>query len=156
MNMSEHHTKPQLMAFAVQKAKESHQRWSETREQVFSALLDVEQPISAYDLAAKVAGMFSRQVNAMSVYRALDALCAMGLAVRVESLNAYLPCKHMEEDAHQHVVLVCDACGNADEIEDSGFQINWSVMPNRMDSKRRARFWNCMGRVVNARMSEPF
>jgi len=120
MNMSEHHTKPQLMAFAAQKAKESHQRWSETREQVFSALLDVEQPISAYDLAAKVAGMFSRQVNAMSVYRALDALCAMGLAVRVESLNAYLPCKHMEEDAHQHVVLVCDACGNADEIEDSG------------------------------------
>ena len=111
--------KARLIKYAVGRAAEEKQRWTDLREQVYTVLLDYEQPVTAYDLLAKVAEAYKRDMSPMSVYRALDALCALGLAVRVESLNAYMPCQHPDHD-HQHVLLVCDNCGHADEIEDHG------------------------------------
>jgi Fur family zinc uptake transcriptional regulator len=53
-----------------------------------------------------------RQVTATSVYRALDFLLDQGLALRVESRNAYLPCPHPETPCVDAFFL-CDQCGMA-------------------------------------------
>lgn len=111
--------KIELIKAAAARAAAEKQRWTAVREQVYTVLLDYNQPVVAYDLLANVAKTYAREMSPMSVYRSLDALCLMGLAVRVESLNAYLPCQHSGHD-HQHVMLVCDQCGHADEIEDGG------------------------------------
>jgi Fur family zinc uptake transcriptional regulator len=108
-----------LLRHAAGRAAAEGSRWTDTRADVYGALLDAGGHISAYQLIDKLAAQTGRDVKAPSVYRALDALCALGLAVRIESLNAFRACAHPEED-HQHVFLVCDGCGHTDEIADHG------------------------------------
>ena len=45
-----------------------------------------------------------------TVYRALERLLALGLVHRIESLNAYVPCRH---DPHETaaVFAICRGCG---------------------------------------------
>lgn len=109
----------QMLAYAAETASNKGQRWTETRQQVYETLLQSLQPVTAYQLLENVAVRHKRSVNAPSIYRALDALCQLGLAIRVESLNAFLACNHPQDD-HEHVLLVCDNCHQADEIEGHG------------------------------------
>ena len=52
-----------------------------------------------------------------TVYRALEFL-HHGLVHRIQSLNAFVGCADPEH-AHRGLFLICDACGDAVEIEDS-------------------------------------
>ena len=40
----------------------------------------------------------------------------MGFAHRIESLNAYVPCRLPEPD-HAAAFLICDCCGKAEEFQ---------------------------------------
>ena len=53
-----------------------------------------------------------------TVYRALEFLLDHGLVHRIQSLNAFVGCADPEH-AHRGLFLICDACGDAVEIEDS-------------------------------------
>lgn len=86
------------------------------REEVLTALWQAEQPIGAYDLRARLEEKSGRKLSAPSVYRTLDFLCEQGVAARIESRNAYVACGHPDHD-HACVFLVCEACGDATEIE---------------------------------------
>ena len=110
-------TKKDMLRFAQEEAKRQGHRWTETREQVLESLLDAAQPITAYQLMDKVAKRNDRLVQPASVYRSLEALIALGVVARVESINAFIVCQHPQEH-HQHVFLVCDHCGQIDEIAD--------------------------------------
>jgi Fur family zinc uptake transcriptional regulator len=112
-------TKKHLLTFAEQQAKRHGQRWTNTRIQVYEALLDFGQPISAYQLMDEVARCNDRSVKPASVYRSLEALIAMGLVAKIESLNTFVACEHPDHD-HQHVFLVCDNCGQVGELADQG------------------------------------
>ena len=50
------------------------------------------------------------------VYRALDFLVSNGLAHRIERLNAYTACAHLDRD-HIPAFLVCRACKALAEVE---------------------------------------
>lgn len=86
------------------------------RQAVLTALWTAQRPLGAYDLRDQLAKEAGRQIAAPSIYRTLDFLCKHGVAARIESRNAYVACLHPEQD-HACVFLVCDACGDAAEVE---------------------------------------
>lgn len=100
-------------------AQESGHRWSETRTQVYHALLMVNKPVTAYELLDIVADKYERSTKPASIYRSLDALMDLGVVAKIESANAYIVCQN-PECTHQHIFLICDQCGHIDEIADHG------------------------------------
>jgi Fur family zinc uptake transcriptional regulator len=72
---------------------------------------------TAYELLDELRG--SGFAAATSVYRALDALTAQGLVHRVESLNAFVACRH-DPHATAPVLAICRDCGHVDELDPIG------------------------------------
>lgn len=86
------------------------------REAVLEALWFAERPLGAYELRDHLSEKADRKLSAPSVYRTLDFLCGQGVAVRIESRNAYIACKRPHCD-HACILFVCNACGLSSEIE---------------------------------------
>lgn len=107
----------QKLAAGAACAAATNARWTTTREAAYHALLTLHKPATAYQLLSHVETLGYGTFKPPSIYRALSALCTLGLAVRIESLNAYIACCDPQE-AHQHIFLICKQCGNADEIVD--------------------------------------
>ena len=59
---------------------------------IMEALRGIGQPVSAYQLIEELRG--KAILAPQSVYRSLDRLIADGLAHRLESLNAFVACRH--------------------------------------------------------------
>lgn len=109
----------ELIKLAKEKAEQRGHRWTETREQVFKTLIEMNRSATAYHLLDEVAKRYDRPVKPASIYRSLTALMALGVVARIEAANAFTVCRHPDHD-HQHVFLVCDHCGHIDEIADHG------------------------------------
>lgn len=88
------------------------------RQAVLAALWSADRPIGAYGLRDLTEKALDRAIPAPSIYRTLDFLCEQGVAARIESRNAYVACVNPEHD-HACVFLVCEACGDAVEIENT-------------------------------------
>ena len=57
-------------------------------------------------------------VTPPTVYRSLDKLIEKGLAHRLESLNAYVACKHPHHDHDMAAFAICESCGLVKEFTD--------------------------------------
>lgn len=88
-------------------------RLTPLRKKVLTLLLQSDGPAKAYDLLTQIADDGSAKPP--SVYRSLDFLLEMGLAHRIESLNAFVPCGHWHH-GHAAVFLICESCGSAGEM----------------------------------------
>jgi Fur family zinc uptake transcriptional regulator len=109
-------TKLQLQADKLLESK--GEKWTAPRESVFRALSRQMKPVSAYRLIELINHNGKQAIKPPSVYRALAFLQQIGLAVKVEGLNAFMMCKHSEHDHDHtlhHVFLICDTCGHTDE-----------------------------------------
>lgn len=93
-------------------------RLTPMRKRVLELVWRSHEPVGAYDLLAALA-KDGRRAAPPTVYRALDFLQQHGLVHRIASLNAFVGCR---SPARRHVgqFLICRACGNAAEIDDSG------------------------------------
>ena len=122
-------------------AERKGQRLTKIRRKVLRLLLENPEPSKAYDLLANLEGAGSAKPP--TIYRALDFLQEVGLAHKIESLNAYVPCGHASHK-HSAVFLICENCGNAEELhavattealqaetEAAGFQIHTAVIEVR-------------------------
>ena len=89
------------------------QKMTRIRRKVLRLLLESDEPAKAYDLLANLDG--EGAAKPPTVYRALDFLQDVGLAHKIESLNAYVACGHTSH-SHSAVFLICDTCGNAEEL----------------------------------------
>lgn len=89
------------------------QKLTPIRRKVLQLLLQSEEPAKAYDLLANLDG--EGAAKPPTVYRALDFLQEMGLAHKIESLNAYVACGHANHE-HSAVFLICQSCGGAEEL----------------------------------------
>lgn len=89
------------------------QKLTPIRRKVLRLLLESAEPAKAYDLLENLDG--EGAAKPPTVYRALDFLQSMGLAHKIESLNAYVACGHAKH-AHSAVFIICDACGGAEEL----------------------------------------
>lgn len=91
------------------------------RQDILRILWREGRPMAAYDLLSQLEGKHGRKLGPPVVYRSLEFLIAHGLAARIRSRNAYLRLRHPPR-GYQPVFLLCDACGNADEIDSPGLE----------------------------------
>lgn len=90
-----------------------------TRNQalVMGALTRSEGPLSAYTILDQLRDDGFRAP--LQVYRALDKLVEFGLVHRLESLNAFVACRHPGCDSHETIAfMICETCGQVNEISD--------------------------------------
>lgn len=91
-----------------------------TRNQalVFDTLEDSDAPLTAYNILDRLSGEGLRAP--LQVYRALDKLLDLGMVHRLESLNAFVACRHPGCATHEAVAFaICDKCGSVAEITDA-------------------------------------
>ncbi|WP_374473049.1 Fur family transcriptional regulator [Phenylobacterium sp.] len=100
---------------AESRCVETQERLTPPRRRVLELLLGADGPLKAYDLIAAY-GDGGEPAKPPTVYRALEFLERLGFAHRIESLNAYVPCR-LESDGHVAAFLICDCCGSAQEFE---------------------------------------
>jgi Fur family zinc uptake transcriptional regulator len=81
---------------------------------VLAALLRHERPLKAYELTVQL-GSFERPAAPTTVYRALKLLMDVGLAHRIETLNAFVACRFPDEP-HLAGFRVCDGCAKVEEV----------------------------------------
>lgn len=100
-------------------------RGAEHAANIMGALQEATRPLSAYDLLEKLR---PTGVGApLTIYRALEKLIAAGKVHRVETLNAFVACRHGEHHGHEPAAeaapravgfAICDACGAVEEFID--------------------------------------
>ena len=90
-------------------------QFTAVRRRVLEILLQQHRALGAYDILPVLAadGLGSQPPV---VYRALDFLVRHGLAHRIERLNAYAACAHLDHD-HVPAFLVCRNCKAVAEAE---------------------------------------
>lgn len=84
------------------------------RKRVLELLLDQHGPAKAYDLLPLLND--EKTAKPPTIYRALDFLVRMGLAHRIESLNAFVACD-VGACARSTIFLICEKCGGAEEFD---------------------------------------
>ena len=90
-----------------------------TRNQslVLDSLVKVGQPSGAYALLDTLRPYGFKAP--LQIYRALEQLIDLGLAHRLESLNAFIACNHVSCDSSGATAFViCDKCETVQEICD--------------------------------------
>lgn len=102
-----------FLAEATDMVEARGQKLTKVRRKVLQLLLESDEPAKAYDLLANLDGIGAAKPP--TVYRALDFLQEMGLAHKIESLNAYVACGHANH-AHSAAFLICNLCGGAEEL----------------------------------------
>ena len=96
---------------------------AEHASNIMGALTASSRPLSAYDLLDHLRP--TGVAAPLTVYRALDKLMKAGQVHRIESLNAFVPCRggehHHAHEEHGQTVgfAICDACGAVDEFVDA-------------------------------------
>ena len=90
-----------------------------TRNQalVFDALTNAGSPLSAYTILDLLRAKGLRAP--LQVYRALDKLVEYGMVHRLESLNAFVACRHPGSGTHETMAFaICEKCGRVSELTD--------------------------------------
>ncbi len=87
------------------------------RRRVLDVFSESRGPLGAYAILQELSRRDGKQVAPPTVYRTLDFLLEHGFVHKIESLNAYAPCEHLGH-AHHGMLVVCEACGGSEEIED--------------------------------------
>ncbi|QKV19317.1 Fur family transcriptional regulator [Oricola thermophila] len=103
----------------MEAASEHAERPGLTRNQalVYDTLEDADAPLTAYNILDRLSGEGLRAP--LQVYRALEKLLDLGMVHRLESLNAFIACRHPECDDHATVAFtICEKCGGVSEITD--------------------------------------
>ncbi len=112
--MSHVHDHAAQLAEAEQRCEKAGESFTPLRRRVLELLMDQPGPTKAYDLLPMIDA--SRQTKPPTVYRALDFLVRMGLAHRIESLNAFVACD-IGACARSTIFLICEQCGAAEEFD---------------------------------------
>ena len=121
------HPSTSLLAKAQLVCKNKGVRFTKVREQVFALLAEHNGAVGAYDLLKEL-----KQIDAAAkpatIYRALDFLCKQGFVHKIESINAFVMCHHFGDCSHPVQLLICDSCGNVEEIQSNNFDLALRTM----------------------------
>jgi len=84
---------------------------------VLGALQSMRRPASAYEIQASLTDQV--HLAPPTIYRALELLIDDGLVHRIQSLNAFIACRHVGHP-DRTAFAICDECGSVIEICGSG------------------------------------
>lgn len=109
------HCKERAMLAAEDRCAKAKLQFTPVRKRVLEILLEKHTALGAYDILDVLAadGLGSQPPT---VYRALDFLVHNGLAHRIERLNAYTACSHLDH-AHAPAFLFCRICRTVAEAD---------------------------------------
>jgi len=88
-------------------------RMTPLRRSVLALLVEAGEPVKAYDLLDQMRSA-DGAAKPPTVYRSLDFLMGVGLAHKVEALNAYIACAHCHDTGGAEL-YICGNCGSVDE-----------------------------------------
>lgn len=89
-------------------------RMTALRRNVLRALMEEDRPVGAYQLFDRLKARDAASAPP-AVYRALDFLVDVGMAHKLQSVNAYVGCACFEH-AHDAHFLICGDCCAAEEV----------------------------------------
>jgi len=119
MHACDHPSLEDLVQQAQANSGIARAKLTEPRRQVLELLLHAQQPLRAYELLELMAQGRGSKVDPPTVYRALEFLVEIGLAHRLDSLNAYQVCAHLDARS-THVFLICKVCSQVEELPTGG------------------------------------
>src|SRR5262249_18123118 len=109
------HCLAEAMARARQAFEHKGLKLTGLRRSVFAEIAASHKAIGAYEVLARLAARGER-LAPISVYRAIDALVAVGIVHRFESRNAFFAC-HAGHATRRQLVLACESCRSVAEVE---------------------------------------
>ena len=124
----------------------------EQDKMIVEALRDVGRPVSAYELIEELRDKAS--LAPQTVYRSLDRLIAEGQAHRLESLNAFVACRHASHEGETAVFAICNDCGTVSEFDEpaavdrlAAWARKAKFAVDRMTLELRGRCRDCIARA---------
>lgn len=103
---------------AIEISKDKGINLTNKRRKIFDIVIKSAKPISAYDIVSEFQETYDEQIPVMSVYRILNFLIDNGLVHKLDSINQYIVCKHLDCE-HEHLntqFLICNDCNSTEEI----------------------------------------
>ena len=86
------------------------------RQRVFGEIAASHRAMGAYEVLDQLA-VRGERLAPISIYRALEALVAVGLVHRFESRNAFFACHAAHAKRQRQLVLACEDCGRIAELD---------------------------------------
>lgn len=102
---------------ARERCAKSGARLTPIREAVLTLIWDSHKPVGAYQIVEQIPLLLGKNIQAPSVYRAIDFLLELGLIHRITSLNAFIGCPFPGSE-HSDLFMICRSCGAAAEVGD--------------------------------------
>ena len=110
----------QFLQSAAEHCLKNGANLTDLRRQVLNLVLAHDGVVKAYQVLSDLQ-QARGSAAPPTVYRALEFLVEQGILHRVEALNGYVVCRHLD-CAHPSVILTCRDCGKVDEMAaDEGF-----------------------------------
>ena len=110
----------QFLQSAAEHCLKNGANLTDLRRQVLDLVLAHDGVVKAYQILSDLQ-QARGSAAPPTVYRALELLVEQGILHRVEALNGYVVCRHLD-CAHPSVILTCRDCGKVDEMAaDEGF-----------------------------------
>ena len=82
---------------------------------VLDVLSGASGPLSAYTILDQLRDDGFRAP--LQVYRALEKLIELGKVHRLESLNAFVACRHTDCSTHEAIIfMICEGCNTVSEL----------------------------------------
>ncbi|MBL6621281.1 MAG: transcriptional repressor [Rickettsiales bacterium] len=88
-------------------------RLTADRELAFKIISEQKQPIKAYDLL-DIFKKYKKNSKPPTIYRALDFLQENGFIHKINILNSFCNCTHMD-DEHNCQLFICNQCNKVNE-----------------------------------------
>ena len=110
----------QFLQSAAEHCLKNGANLTDLRRQVLDLVLAHDGVVKAYQILSDLQ-QARGSAAPPTVYCALEFLVEQGILHRVEALNGYVVCRHLD-CAHPSVILTCRDCGKVDEMAaDEGF-----------------------------------
>lgn len=108
----------QLLKHAKEKCQSEGGNFTVKRRDVLKALMQAENPLSAYELVEKYNETNEQSIQPMSVYRILNFFVEMDLVHKLTSSNKYIVCSHLacQHKHHEQYFVACNTCGAVKEM----------------------------------------
>lgn len=117
------HNHQKCVRAALQQARErssrANARFTPIREAVLTLIWENHKPMGAYHVLEQLPLVLGKNIQAPSVYRAIDFLLELGLIHRISSLNAYIGCPFPGSE-HSNLFMICSSCSAVAEVSDEG------------------------------------
>ena len=103
----------------IKKCEQEGVKITPKRQLVLQGLIDCQKALSAYDLIQHIQDEYGKTFQSMSMYRILDVLEAHQIVHKLNTVNKYILCAHLD---HHHTCggsyfIVCRNCSDVREVK---------------------------------------